>query len=239
MSPITWTPDAVSSNCRPCAASVWRMVESQHVASTMKLVDTLAEQDILESILEESKPPLPLDVTGLDYLLASPFRYVPYPPGSRFRSQTDPGVFYGSETVRTSAAEIGYWRWRFLQETAGLDRLGPAAHTAFSVSVEARGIDLRVSPFEVDAGIWVHPSDYSGTQELARFAREARVEVIFYRSVRDPEPGMCVAVLSPRAFSSPRHDPATQTWQLVVTKNEAIWRRGNGEKFSFPSSFWL
>ena len=80
------------------------MVEAQHVASTMKLVDTLAEQDMLESILEESKPPLPHDVVGLDYLLAAPFRYLPYPPGSRFRSQSDPGIFYGPEPVRTSAA---------------------------------------------------------------------------------------------------------------------------------------
>ena len=34
------------------------MVESQHIAATMKLVDDRAEQDLLESLLETSKPPV-------------------------------------------------------------------------------------------------------------------------------------------------------------------------------------
>ena len=214
------------------------MVEAQHVASTMKLVDTLAEQDMLESILEESKPPLPHDVVGLDYLLAAPFRYLPYPPGSRFRSQSDPGIFYGSESVRTSAAEIGYWRWIFLQETTGLERLGPASHTAFSVPIDARAVDLRVPPFDRDVAVWAHPRDYTGTQSFAQVARNTGIEAIFYQSVRDPEPSWCVAVLSPRAFASNRHDPAVQTWQLIVTREEAIWRREFGEKYSFSAVHW-
>ncbi|WP_243689468.1 RES family NAD+ phosphorylase [Geotalea toluenoxydans] len=233
MSFITWTPDAVSSNSRRWSESLWRMVEAQHMASTMKLVDTLAEQDILEQILEESKPPLPRDAAILDYLLAAPFRYIPYPSGSRFRAPTDPGVFYGAETIRTAAAEIGYWRWKFLQETTGLQRLGPAAHTAFSVTIDANAIDLRLPPFDQDAAIWTHPTDYTGTQALARLARETGVEAIFYRSVRDPDPAWCAALLTPRAFASNHHDPVTQTWQLIVTRDEAIWRREMGESFSF------
>ena len=59
----------------------------------MKIVDDAAEQNLLESLLETSKPPLPDPTDGLDYLLATPFRYSPARPGSRFRSVTDPGVF--------------------------------------------------------------------------------------------------------------------------------------------------
>ena len=40
----TWTPRAVSSEARAWAARAWRMVEAQHAAATMKLVDTAGEQ---------------------------------------------------------------------------------------------------------------------------------------------------------------------------------------------------
>ena len=50
--------------------------------ATMKIVDTLAEQ----SLLEETKPPVPPECREFHYLLSTPFRYgAPYPTGSRFR----------------------------------------------------------------------------------------------------------------------------------------------------------
>ena len=62
------------------------MVEAQHRVSTLKLVDTLSEQERLEQLLDASKPPVPPECRHLDYLLATPFRYgSPYPHGSRFR----------------------------------------------------------------------------------------------------------------------------------------------------------
>ena len=39
--------------------TVWRMVEAQHTASTMKIVDDDEEQDLLETLLEGSKPVQP------------------------------------------------------------------------------------------------------------------------------------------------------------------------------------
>ena len=41
------------------AMLAWRGVEAQHVVSTMRLVDTAVEQDLLEQLLEGSKPALP------------------------------------------------------------------------------------------------------------------------------------------------------------------------------------
>ena len=76
----------------------------------MVLVDTLDEQALLEQLLEGSKPPLPSGAAGLHWLLFTPFRYPPPPSGSRFRGQTDPGVFYGADEVETACAELGFWR---------------------------------------------------------------------------------------------------------------------------------
>ena len=101
------------------AADLWRAVEAQHIVSTLRLVDTLDEQRVLEDILESTKPAVPAAAAKLDYLLFTPFRY-PSPVASRFRALGDPGVFYGAESVRTACAELGYWRWRFLTDSAGL-----------------------------------------------------------------------------------------------------------------------
>ena len=57
-------------------------------------MDSLAEQELLESLLEQSKPPVPGACAKLDYLLYTPFRYPPSHYGSRFRSYADPGVWY-------------------------------------------------------------------------------------------------------------------------------------------------
>ena len=114
MSSSTWTPRAVASEAANCRIEPWRAVESQHIASTRRLVDSNAEQALLEDILEASKPRAPASAAGLDYLLATPFRYPPWGRGSRFRSAADPGVFYAADERRTACAELGYWRWRFV-----------------------------------------------------------------------------------------------------------------------------
>jgi hypothetical protein len=233
----TWTPLAVSSEARAWAAPAWRLVEAQHVASTMKIVDDAAEQDVLERLLESSKPPQPSSVSRLDALLATPFRYDPRRGGSRFRGATDPGVFYGAESVRTACAELGYWRWKFLQDAVDLERIEPVAHTAFRVQLATDVVDLREPPFANDLSVWKHPTDYSATQTFARVARQAHIGGILYASVRDPEAGWCVAILDPAAFASPKPDPAMQTWWLAVQQDVVVWRRDH-ERLVFAASPW-
>ena len=179
------------------------MVEAQHTASTMKIVDNDAEQDLLETLLEASKPAQPATALALDYLLATPFRYHPLRGGSRFRAITDPGVFYGAESVRTASAELGYGRWRFLKDALDLEKLEPVAHTAFSADVSTQGVDLRQPPFSADAAAWLHPADYSATQAFAQAARIADIGSIQYQSVRDPKPAWCVALLTHKRLQSP------------------------------------
>jgi hypothetical protein len=235
----TWTPAALSSKALNLSFKVWRMVEAQHLASTSKLVDTRAEQELLEDILEERKPPIPQEAADLHSLLFSPFRYeTRHPSGSRFRAVQDPGVFYAAETVRTAAAEVGYWRWRFLQDTTGLERLQPCSFTAFRVPIKTSCVDLRIPPFDSDASQWRHPSDYSATQAFGRIARDADIGAILYQSVRDPDQHFCAAVLTPLAFAAKKPDSTTQTWVLTISTEEAIWMRLDDESFSFRTSRW-
>ncbi len=223
MSFNTWTPLAVSSEASPWQGEVWRMVEAQHVASTMKIVDSRDEQDVLEALLETSKPAQP--TIKLDYLLATPFRYAPQGNGSRFRATHDPGVFYGAESVRTAGAELGYWRWKFLQDAVDLEKLEPVAHTAFRAFIDTCAVDLRHPPFDRDASVWKNPTDYLATQAFARVARESGVGAIIYQSVRDATPAWCLALLAVEGFAKPKPHPATQTWWLAVYKDQVIWRR--------------
>jgi len=193
------------------------VVEAQHTASTMRLVDSLEEQTILESILEESKPPLPPAARTLHYLLATPFRYRPH-HGSRFRAALEAGVWYGAEVLRTALAEKSYWRLRFLLDSPGTPELRPVPHTAFTAAVRtAAAIDLTRAPFVRERAVWTDPSSYLGTQALAASAREARLQLIRYQSVRDPEHAACAAILTPLVFG--RGKPRSQeTWFIAASR---------------------
>lgn len=200
------------------------MVEAQHVIATRALVDSRAEQEVLESLLEESKPPVPRAAARLDYLLYTPFRYPPAHHGSRFRGPLDPGVWYGADAQRTSCAELGYWRWRFVTASRGLERLDGVPHTIFQALARGTGIDLRVTPFARDRALWTEPDDYGACRALASAARGARLSIIRYESVRDPEHGGCGAVLEAGALvgSQPRQ---RQSWFLSVDRRRASWVR--------------
>ncbi|WP_238259026.1 RES family NAD+ phosphorylase [Cupriavidus pauculus] len=240
MSFTTWTPPAVASERKPFALTLWRAVEAQHVVSTMPLVDTLEEQAVLEAVIDAGKPTVPPDARHLHYLIFTPFRYPPTEWGSRFRRGQDPGVFYGAETIRTACAELGYWRWRFLMDSPALPRIDARAQTLFQVGVKADGVALDAPPFVQDAALWTNPVAHAACQDFAQVAREAGVSLIRYTSVRDPAPGICVAVLTPRAFDPPQ-PLATTTWMLTVRHDRVIWQRDDlkqRESFEFESAAW-
>lgn len=182
----------------------------------MKLVDTLPEQHLLESILDATKPPVPPECGELHYLLSTPFRYgAPYPAGSRFRrAGMTPGVFYASAGVATAVAEMAFHRLLFYAESAATPWPGDAGdYTAFSTRFRARaGLDLARPPFDRERARWTHPADYAPCQTLADAAREADVDVLRYPSARDAS-GLNVALLTCRAFAV-RKPVERQTWRL-------------------------
>jgi hypothetical protein len=217
MSSLTWTPDALSHERRRLSLTPWRVVEAQHRVSTMKLADTVEEQSLLETVLDETKPAIPADCHHLHYLLFTPFRYgAPYPSGSRFRrAGLTPGVFYTSETVATAIAEMAFHRLLFFADSPGTPwPLNAGEYTVFSVGLKTpAGLDLTRPPLDRDRSIWTNHTDYAACQELADRARAAGVNALRYASVRDPMGGANVAVLSCRAFAS-REPLARQTWRL-------------------------
>ena len=193
------------------------MVESQSRASTLPLTDSLEEQALLEQLIEEVKPEFPPDCAGLHYLLATPFRYAPYPYGSRFRraGQRD-GVFYGARRIETAAAELAFYRLLFFRESPDMKLPSRAVeHTAFSVRVRGAAADLTRSPFIAEKQRWEHLTDYADCQDLADQARAAGVEILIYRSVRDPRGGDNVALLTPKAFADKIYR-RQETWRLFV-----------------------
>jgi hypothetical protein len=217
-------PDALSSELKPYKSAVWRLVEAQHHVSTMKLVDSLGEQDVLETLIEQTKPAYPIECGGLHYLFKTPFRYgAAYPNGSRFRrAGLTPGVYYASEEPRAAVAEIAFYRLLFFAESPQTPwPANPSEYTGISAALETRRLlDLTAAPLDRDGALWRGLTDYAPCQALADVARKAEVEIIRYDSVRDPAGGANAAVLSCAAFANVEPLEA-QTWRIGVGENGA------------------
>ncbi|WP_113487734.1 RES family NAD+ phosphorylase [Rhizobium cremeum] len=220
MSLPIWTPAALSSEAAAISGAFWRLVEAQHQVSTMKLVDTVEEQTLLESLLEETKPVLPPECAGLDYLLATPFRYGGvYPHGSRFRrAGRTLGVYYAAGRVETALAEMAFYRLLFYAESPETPLPANAGdYTAFSAAIATEtAIDLTLPPLVRDEAAWTDRRDYTACQALADAAREGGVEAILYRSVRDPSGGMNIALLTAKGFAA-REPVERQTWRIRLS----------------------
>jgi len=209
----------------------WRGVEAQHIVSTMRLVDSLDEQAILERLLEDSKPALPSPaLADKHYLLTTPFRYRPR-HGSRFRRAGALGVWYGAATLRTACAEVAYWRWRFLLDSEGLrDGELLTEHTLFLATVDGLAVDLTAPPWVARRTRWIHSSDYGATQALAEAAKAQAVQWIRYESARDPG-GVCCAVLDAAALDQVEL-ALQQTWHCRTTR-EAVRMVHADERFEW------
>ena len=224
MSSSTWTAAALLSNAQPAAGDCWRLVETQHYVSTLKLTDTREEQERLEALIEATKPKVPPECQHLHYLLFTPFRYgAPYPTGSRFRrAGFTQGVFYASRSAETAAAEITFNRLLLFAESPATPwPVNAGEFTAFRVKyATALSIDLTRSPFDVDRAMWRHPTDYAACQQIAENARDQGIDVITYESARDPARRLNTAILSCRAFAT-TEPSRPQTWRIHLSASGA------------------
>jgi len=214
-----WQSSSGARRIRSLSAHPFRSVESQHLVSTRKLVDTDEEQRVLEELIDAQKPPRKDEATRpLHYLLYTPFRYPPLPHGSRFGTRSEPGIWYGSLERRTVLAETAYYRLLFLEGTSA--ELAPLdlELTLFRVRVKTpRGVDLTRAPFAMHADELASKSRYAVTQALGRAMREAGVEAFRYRSARDVEGGANLGVFSARAFSE-RKPNGIESWFCRVER---------------------
>ena len=180
-----------------------RIVESQQQIATTRIVDSLEEQAVLESLLEVTKPRLDEKTSHLHYLLSTPFRYPPLKHGSRFGSRFEPSLLYGSKTVQTALIECSYYRFLFW---LGMNEPPPSKkfiteHTLFAGRYYTeRGLELQYAPFNRYSNNLTDPQNYSHTQLLGKAMREANIEAFEFHSARDGNNGTNVALFSAAAL---------------------------------------
>lgn len=226
-----WSEDWFKGTIASRHMLAWRGVEAQHVVSTMRLVDTAQEQDVLESLLEASKPALPSTAKPKHYLLVTPFRYSPM-HASRFRPPKAKGQWYGAENIYGACAEVAYWRHRFILDSAGLlDEVLLTDHSFFQAKIRGRSIDLMVEPWVQARAAWTHGSDYSANHAVAAAAQERGVQWLRYESVRAPGE-RCAVVFDPDGLSEPAGslERTMQRWICKASRTSVMFM-GGGKSF--------
>jgi len=188
-----------SEHFTKCSGSFWRVVESQNRISSDRLVDDPDDQPLLESLIEEVKPPVPPEARHLPTLLRTPFRYWHGKPSRFRRANEKPGILYTSETESAAVAELAYYRLLFRTRSPDAEASkNIAEHSSFTVAAAmTRTLDLTASPFVKRRAEWTHPSDYTACQDFSAGARKIDAEAIRYESVRDPDAQANVAILDP------------------------------------------
>lgn len=215
----------------------WRIVEAQHILSARDLVDSIEEHELLESLLEESKPPIE---TEKHYLIFTPFRYPPLEYGSRFGRVHEPSLWYGSLEIETAFAEVAYYRLQFFKDTEGALGYIETPITAFSTSLKTnRGLDLTLSPFSDYTQQLSAKNTYEHSQPLGTAMREASIESFIFWSARTKEPGKNVAAYTPDVFHMKKHQyiHQQQNWTCMASKNSIEFIRLDvfkQDKFTYP-----
>jgi len=193
----------VTDNITPLKGDVYRLVENQEQIATRSYVDSLEEQDILEQILEESKPRYHEDTpAGMHYLLKTPFRYPPLLYGSRFGRTFEFGIFYGALTAHTVLSEVAFYRFVYwYSPSEPFPNPLMSQHTLFSAPFKTQqGVDLRENAFDGYQAELQSPTEYSRSQQLGSLMRE-HAQMFIYASARDPQQGGCVGIFTPKVFT--------------------------------------
>lgn len=210
---------------------LYRLVESQEKIATASLVDSSDEQELLEQMLDASKPPYRPGTERLDYLLSTPFRYPPLRHGSRFGRRTEPSIFYGALSDQTALAESAYYRLVFWHGMAAPpDSPLLTLHTLFTAVYRSDlGVQLQSPPWTPFRSTLTDPLDYRATQELGTELREAGMEAFEYVSARCPNEGLNVGLFSPLALESGSRSIIRQL--ACRTTGERVEFSGEGTRF--------
>ncbi len=181
-------------------------MEHQATIATMHVVQgNLAKHDILESVLEDSKPALPDDTAGLHWLAATPFRYM-RARESRWGRTGTRGIWYGALSQEVALRECIFHRRAFF---GAYDADKP--HTLEMSLIQAKvdtkaAVDFSDSRFNRIRKKIEDPDDYSACHAKAEVALKSGAHLIVYNSARTPDTSSdrrCVAVMSPQAFGKP------------------------------------
>lgn len=201
--------------------TAWRIVESQYQTATRKLVDSREEHEILEEIIESSKPTLPESCKEYHYLLSTPLRYPPLQYGSRFGTRYQPSLWYGSLNISTALAEKAYYRFLLLSETDAEFEELPITYSAFQADIETKkGINLSCSPFNLYKQEISKKDSYTVSQSLGTKMRDEKVEAFLFSSARCLKEGINVGLFVIEGFKQKKPTEPFETWQGTVTTSK-------------------
>jgi hypothetical protein len=221
---------------------VYRLVETQEIAATTKLVDDLEEQFLLEQMLDEVKPLYRSGTEHMHYLLKTPFRYPPLKQGSRFGSRLMASFFYASEQTGGALAEVAFYRFVFLShmQSAYPDSVR-SQHLLFSVKVASSAcMDLTDNEFALFQPQLRSPDTYSFCQQVGHYLiTQQRAELLRYASARDPGSDN-VAIYAPAVIRS-KEPEKSQSWLCLTQQDKVSFTRMGGLKpISFAAQyFWV
>jgi hypothetical protein len=247
----TWTPSVASYDAVfwrrvsgrapvvPLLGTLHRIVENQEQKVTVPLVDGLDEHDLLERLIEDSKPPLAAELRRLDYLLRAPWRYPPLPWGSRFGSRWEPGIFYGALSEAALLAEAAFYRLVFL---SGMEVPFPdpviSQHTRFEARYQTEaGRRLDQPPFSRHEDVLRHPAEYGPCQSLGSVLREAGTVAFTYVSARATGRALNVGLFRPAGLRSRRH--LRPVAGLCETRHDGVRFSFRGRLSWFPREQFL
>jgi RES domain-containing protein len=213
------------------------VVEAQFRNSTRKLVDSDAEQELLEELIDRrAKLPVPAGFEGLHYLLYTPFRHPPLRNGSRFGTRLERGILYGARELPTAFAEVAYYRLVFLEGSAA--DLGDLhlELTAFWFGIAAaRGVDLSQAPFRAYEAEISSKTRYGASQRMGAEMRAAGVQACLYVSARAEGRALNLAVFE-NVFR-PGQPLREEPWRCTANRSGAEFRArsllGPGRRYAF------
>lgn len=230
-----WAEVDGSAQIIPYSGAAYRVVESQEQAATMQLVDTLLEQELLESLLDAAKPPVAQDAERLPYLLKTPFRYPPLRHGSRFGRRTERGIFYASLGLRTALTETAYYRLVFLAGMAEPPKQpiqSPMSSFRTRIKTE-HAVRLDRPPFDEYRERISCRTRYQDSQTLGTEMRAAGVQAAVYYAARDNRAGCRnIAIFAPDALTGKLYD--NRSWHCSATPSRVIFvaeHHGEGHEF--------
>lgn len=232
MSSTIWTQCGGTSNVRPLSGEACRVAEDRDRKNLRGLVDSDDEHDLLERLIDQSKPakPAQTEFEHLHFLLWTPFRYRPqHPWGTRFGGVHDPAVWYGAEHEETALAEKAFYMLKLREDSAAEFTDAHQTLTSFRIPVSSEhSLDLLQPAFASCFDLIHNPSSHEHGQAFARDARTHGIEIIRFRSVRDPKHRSNFALLKPEAFAA--HTPAPagrRQWDVIVQASRVIYQRKN------------
>ena len=176
-----------------------RIVEHQANLSSYRATQNEARAEQLEQLIELTKPINPS--RQWHPLIATPFRYDPPHPHTRFRPSYGKNVFYGSTTEETALYEHAF---HFMRQRMHLDiTTTTGTRTLFFVKAHDE------SAIHINDVAVMNKNDYSASHQF--ILANPHATFLIYPSCRDPQKQKNAAILDIN------HLEKTPTWETSIS----------------------